>query len=566
MSSEKKMLEKEFLSNKLNPKYRLTGKIDETDIKIAEKAIVKNYDALFNLQERIKKSTEHQFRSKSIMFRIIVICLGAVFELNFEQLGLLFILDINPELNYFLSKFANISSISQEELCKTKKDFDMFWKEIKDLAYIVKDDYHLFYQEHNDSEFIELLKNDGKKRPYGVALLLKGINMARWFRSEIIPSDKTFPKTGLLRALFYGALMVHRRSTAGLIEVLNEHVYNTPEGFVDIGYSLGFYFGIPSTKTLYRFVKSLGTDMMAGIMMENTEELIRIGCADIGMLLVDSTEIFGRKDDEDLPAVNRDRATHKMTYRVQIICDPNQIPLIAVTRLGNEIDLTGFKSVIDGLLYIKNVAERNGRKIEYVLIDAGYFDQDNLSKVVNLIGAKPIFNINPRRNPHLKMLRKLFEKYSKKYYEKLHDASLPATEQIGILEEAKSLIFDRIEIICWDLIQTNQEFNKFIAQIILSVGIENFLDIYARRNVIEGLIGVGKSTYLELTNKKNKILVMGQEKVSIKVLLILIGLQFRALTNYRILQKQNGVMKDLYWVNLSEILMNYQNIPIQEFD
>ncbi|MHA1381878.1 MAG: hypothetical protein ACTSRG_26200 [Candidatus Helarchaeota archaeon] len=59
---------------------------------------------------------------------------------------------------------------------------------------------------------------------------------------------------------------------------------------------------------------------------------------------------------------------------------------------------------------------------------------------------------------------------------------------------------------------------------------------------------------------------MGQEKVSIKVLLILIGLQFRALANYWILQKQNWVMKDICWVKLSEILVNYENIPFQEID
>ncbi|MHA1301691.1 MAG: hypothetical protein ACTSO9_19900 [Candidatus Helarchaeota archaeon] len=94
---------------------------------------------------------------------------------------------------------------------------------------------------------------------------------------------------------------------------------------------------------------------------------------------------------------------------------------------------------------------------------------------------------------------------------------------------------------------------------------ENFLDLYVRRNVIEGLIGVGKETYIDLTNKKNKILVMGSEKIAIKVLLILVGLQFRAMTNYRRLKRQDCAMKDLYWINVSEILVNYQNIPFQEF-
>ena len=566
MQPDKESLKKEFIHSNQDSKFRLIGKVDETDIKIAEKAIIKNYDDLLNLDDEIRRSMERQSRSKSVLFRLIVICLGAIFEMNFEQLGLLFILDRNPELSRFLNRFSNIPSISEEELCKTKKYFKIFWKEIEDLAYKIKDDYHLFYQEHTDSKFIKLLMSNRKKRPYGVALLLKGINMARWFRSEIIPYNKTYPKTRLLGALFYGALIVHKRSTAGIIEVLNEPIFNTPEGYVDIGYSLGFYFGIPSLTTLYRFFKSLEADMIYRIMKENTEELIRIGCADVGMLLIDSTEIFGRRDDTDLPAKNRDRATHKMTYRIQIICDPNQIPLIAVTRLGNEIDVTGFMSVVDGLLYIKEVAERNGKKIEYILIDAGYFSKDNLNIICNSIGAKPIFNVNPRRDRHLKTLRNLFEKYSKKYYEKLHDASLSKAEQTKVLNEAKRMIFDRIETKCYDLIQTNSEIHKLIANKLLSVGVENYLEIYARRNVIEGLIGVGKSTYLDLTNKKNKILVLGQEKVSIKVLLILIGLQFRALTNYRILQKQNGVMKDLYWVNLSEILVNYRNIPFQEND
>ncbi|MHA1301690.1 MAG: hypothetical protein ACTSO9_19895 [Candidatus Helarchaeota archaeon] len=50
------------------------------------------------------------------------------------------------------------------------------------------------------------------------------------------------------------------------------------------------------------------------------------------MLLTDNTEIFGRRDEKDLPGKNRDRATHTMTYKIQIICDPNQIPLLEEMR------------------------------------------------------------------------------------------------------------------------------------------------------------------------------------------------------------------------------------------
>lgn len=566
MKPDKKQLEKEFFKPNLGAKGRIIARLSEEDIKIAEKAVVKNYDDLLKLENRIEKSANFQFRQKSILFRLIVICLGAIFELNFEQLGVLFIQDKNPELTRFLSEFTNNPSISEEELCKTKTYFWAFWKDLERLAYQIKEDYHLFYQEYTDSEFLELLKQDRRKRPYGVALLLKGINMARWFRSEIIPMNQTYPNTSLLRALFYGALMVRKRGIAGLAQVLGEPVFNLAEEYVDLGYSLGFYFGVPSIKTLYRFVNRLEPDLLYQIMKENTEELIRIGCADIGMLLIDSTEIFGRKDDLDLPAKNRKRATHKMTYRIQIICDPNQIPLIAITRLGTEIDLTGFMSVFDGLLYIKSVADQQGKRVEYVLVDAGYFDQPNLDRIRKELGAQPIFNINPRRDSELKKLRHLFETYGKKYYEDLHDASLSQSDQIKVLQEAKQQIFDPIEQKCWEFVQAGTALKKLVGQEILFMGVENFLDIYVRRNVIEDLIGVGKSSYLDLSNKKNKLRVTGQERVSIKVLLILIGLQFRALTNYRILHREHLVMKDLYWVKLSEILVRYEKSPLQETD
>ena len=192
------------------------AKFDEVYVRIAEKAIIQNYEDLLNLQDHIKRSMGYQFRSKSILFRLIVICLGAIFEFNFEQLGLLCIYDKNPELTRFLSKFTNIPSISEVELCKKKTYFSAFWKELGKLAYQIKADYHSFYQEYTDAEFLEILKRDKRKRPYGVALLLKGINMARCFRSEIIPMNQTYPNTSLLRALFYGALMVRKRGIAGL--------------------------------------------------------------------------------------------------------------------------------------------------------------------------------------------------------------------------------------------------------------------------------------------------------------------------------------------------------------
>ncbi len=83
MKTKKIQIEKEFFKPSVNAKARVVAKLSEEDIKIAEKAIIKNYDDLLNLENRIEKSTPFQFRQKFILFRLIVICLSAIFELNF---------------------------------------------------------------------------------------------------------------------------------------------------------------------------------------------------------------------------------------------------------------------------------------------------------------------------------------------------------------------------------------------------------------------------------------------------------------------------------------------------
>ncbi|MHA1301689.1 MAG: hypothetical protein ACTSO9_19890 [Candidatus Helarchaeota archaeon] len=276
MSTKKIELENKFSKPLDTNSTRIYGIIDEMDIKIAEQAIIKNYDDLTQLADKIEKSIEIKFRTKSVLFRTIVICLGAIFEFNFEKLGRTFVLDESPELDRFLGEFSNIPSISEEELCMTKKYFSEFWGEVKEIAFKIKSDYHSIYQKYNDSRYIELLKKFKKNRPYSITLMLKGINFSRWYKSEIIPESNTYPKSLLLKALFYGAIMARKRSIVGLVAILNEHIMDTPKGYIDIGYGLGFYFGIPSLKTFYRYVNSLSVDFLSGIMLENAEELVWI--------------------------------------------------------------------------------------------------------------------------------------------------------------------------------------------------------------------------------------------------------------------------------------------------
>ncbi|MHA1386715.1 MAG: hypothetical protein ACTSR3_23415, partial [Candidatus Helarchaeota archaeon] len=68
MSTKKIELENKFSKPLDTNSTRIYGIIDEMDIKIAEQAIIKNYDDLTQLADKIEKSIEIKFRTKSVLF------------------------------------------------------------------------------------------------------------------------------------------------------------------------------------------------------------------------------------------------------------------------------------------------------------------------------------------------------------------------------------------------------------------------------------------------------------------------------------------------------------------
>ncbi|MHA1381006.1 MAG: hypothetical protein ACTSRG_21775, partial [Candidatus Helarchaeota archaeon] len=68
MNPKKIELEKKFSKLLDANSTRIYGIIDEIDIKIAEQAIIKNYDDLTQLADKIEKSIEIKFRTKSVLF------------------------------------------------------------------------------------------------------------------------------------------------------------------------------------------------------------------------------------------------------------------------------------------------------------------------------------------------------------------------------------------------------------------------------------------------------------------------------------------------------------------
>ena len=107
-----------------------------------------------------------------------------------------------------------------------------------------------------------------------------------------------------------------------------------------------------------------------------------------------------------------------------------------------------------------------------------------------------------------------------------------------------------LEDLLYEQLGSNLPSTKIVARNLLNIGVHNFIELYKRRSIIEALIGDAKETYCLLGKTNNKLIIMGQERVTVEVLFIFIGLQFKAMTHYRLMKSQNHLLKNLYWVNI----------------
>jgi len=99
---------------------------------------------------------------------------------------------------------------------------------------------------------------------------------------------------------------------------------------------------------------------------------------------------------------------------------------------------------------------------------------------------------------------------------------------------------------------------QLIAKEILKIGIENYLIIYRRRSVIEGLFGSLKEYYKIAGSSNSKLMIKKGENIGIFALLICIGLQIHSLTKYRLIKNNIAPIKSIYAVRLSELILYYE--------
>ncbi|MBD3227708.1 MAG: transposase [Candidatus Lokiarchaeota archaeon] len=340
---------------------------------------------------------------------------------------------------------------------------------------------------------MEFIKDKSRRIAYNNADKLESINFTRFYPEQLIPNGKQYPDDVMLKLMLYGKLS-QSNITLSLAEEVSTR-WETNKGVSDfiLARGLGFYIYFSSKDKIYRFMNELEETFLHKVMKNFTKHLIKKGIADPRQLIIDNTQIGARKDDPDISKKNVKRGSPGLCHKAQILCDLEQTPLMVIRRPGAENDENGFEKMEQTLIYIKNEAEKNGTKIEYVIADAGYFGKKTIDFISDKLGAKSILDINPRKSKNFKEIKKMIESYkllAAKYRKKKKSRGKRCGMRYKLFREIQK-IEHKLKV-CKT---SGTEIEKYVAEKILNIGVENYLLIYRRRSIVEGLIGCSKEYF-----------------------------------------------------------------------
>ncbi|MHA1309957.1 MAG: transposase, partial [Candidatus Helarchaeota archaeon] len=199
-----------------------------------------------------------------------------------------------------------------------------------------------------------------------------------------------------------------------LVRAVSE-IWKLKGGICDtvIARGLGFYIYIPGKDKFYSYMRNLNEQFVENIMLDFTEKLIKDGVVDLYQIIIDNTTIMKRKDSIDDKSKVHEHGSPDQCYKFQLLTDASQTPLVIVRRDGEEYDSNGLKNIENRILRLKEITDKHGKKIEYFLADAGYFDMNNLKFIKEKLGAKFIIDISPRRSSDLSKIKKLLNECKK---------------------------------------------------------------------------------------------------------------------------------------------------------
>ncbi|MHA1266101.1 MAG: transposase [Candidatus Helarchaeota archaeon] len=542
---------------KLNPlvEQELVGFIPENRV-LAFISALKEYGSQIELlKEEIERKEAGKQWKIPVLFRLILEFLRAVFRLNGHQVQRLLLTPENKLLLDYLNHFSEHIYLSNEEWSNRKHVFEKYKLQISKLAWKIKEKYHELIWDMNKECYLQTCATNNQRLPFNTEECLEHLNFTKFYPDQILAWPNTYPDDLMLKTFVYMKLEMIS-SVPQLFKRLNALIHFRKYLIRSTGVALGFYFNVPKLDKLYKQKNMLKISYLYDIVKSNAELLIKEGISDILFLIGDSTSCKARKDDPDAPEVEDKRQTLSRTHKYQAIVDGNGIPLLLYRRPDVEHDTKGFNNLKEALLELKNMTEKYGRKIEFIILDAGYFSEDAIDFIVEALECTPIIDINSFNSEKLKQIKEGIEEI-KQYYRDRNKLDPKNKREIQQLEQAIQDAYKNINALLMNVQRDGTDFEQKIARLLLKISVKKYISIYRNRPIVEGLFGMAKSCYYLLGRPDRQLPIKGSKNVEIHGMLTVIAMQYLALFNYKLLGKEKNLLRSLHYIKLSELTLYY---------
>ena len=216
-------------------------------------------------------------------------------------------------------------------------------------------------------------------------------------------------------------------------------------------------------------------------------------------------------------------------------------------------DMKGFELYKENLIRLKEIAEEEGISIIGVVIDAGFASKKIVSWIKEELGVTPVpWPRNPRSG-ELKWLIHWLNNLRKRL-KRMIKLKRDTSPNKLLKDKVYCNIIRAIETICNELKNSEYEYTRFIAELLLEIGVHKWFSIYRRRATIEGTFGIWKSSYYLLKRTPEQSLpVVGSENIKKHVALVVIAMQINALYRYLMVQSDTGILKPSLAFTIKEV-------------
>ncbi len=524
-------------------------------------AVLKNESAIDRFIQFLAEKRSGIDESYSSAFLIITLIFRSFFQINHEYVGPLI---SNPQNKELASNFKQLSikmNISRSHLNVMKR----FLAEIKDdfIRFMIhfEEDYIAIQQEEVPQYYRAISVQRQAELVPGADRILELVPWLRYFPWAIYEWAENYSPI-LMHKLFTWSRLQKLDGCKEIRNALHTEISHSNEGFIYQGQLLGFVNHLPERSTLYDFFKALDRFVVKDAIAYCAQQLIRHNNTEALMLTLDSTSLKALVDDPDLSEGTTARRTKKRTHKLQIICDGLGCPL-GMNRCQGELnDQLGFQYAKRPFLKLKEMAQAEGRRIKWIVIDAGFASLENLNWIRDKMEAKPIPWPKNNRSPEMQQLVSRLEDLRQVFRQIKQEGGdfSPA----GLLKDRRYCQqIQAIETYCRQLLTSELPYCQAIAEYLLEIGIHQWYTIYRRRATIEGTIGILKTAYSLLRRSKDQAVpVKGKKNVFKHAALVINAMQINALYRILMLHEHTGQLKPSLAFGLTTLSLDSGSVSV----